>query len=171
MHFKELMKSRYSVRNYHDNKVDRTLIKQVANAGILAPSAANKQPLKFVAVDDDKILEKIHLAYPRDWFCKAPNLIVIYGNHQTSWKRPFDNKDHCDIDAAIATDHMTLMATDLGLGTCWVCNFDPKLMHNAIPCDDGWEPIAILTIGYPMDSKAPDKKRKNIEDMLSFNGW
>ncbi len=171
MHFKELMKSRYSVRSYHENKVDRTLLKQVVDAGIMAPSAANRQPLKFVVIDDDKILEKIQLAYPRDWFYRAPNLIVIYGNHQTSWKRAFDNKDHCDIDAAIATDHITLMAADLGLGTCWVCNFDPQIMNKALPCDDGWEPIVILTIGYPTENKIPDKKRKSLDEMLSFNGW
>ncbi|SMO66490.1 Nitroreductase [Saccharicrinis carchari] len=171
MHFKELMKARYSVRNYHENKVDHTLIKQVAKAGLVAPSAANRQPLKFIAVDKDIILKKLHPAYPRDWFAKAPSLIIIYGHQEASWKRSFDNKYHCDIDAAIATDHMTLMATDLGLGTCWVCNFDPELVKEALPCDDGWEPIAILTIGYPTNNNAPEKKRKSIDDMLSFNGW
>lgn len=171
MHFKELMKSRYSVREYHENKVDKTLIKQVANAGRLAPSAANRQPWKFVAIDDSEILKMIIPAYDRDWFGKVPNMIIVYGNHETSWKRSFDGKDHCDIDVAIAIDHMTLIATELGLGTCWVCHFNPKLINEVITCPDNWEPIAILAIGYPIEVKASEKKRKDIDDVLSFNAW
>ena len=37
------------------------------------------------------------------------------------WVRPFDRKQTGDIDATILTDHMMLQATELGLGTVWVC--------------------------------------------------
>ncbi|MCW3804185.1 nitroreductase family protein [Plebeiibacterium marinum] len=170
MHFKELMKSRYAVREYFENKVDRTLLKEVVNAGRLAPSAANRQPWQFVVVDDDVLLAKLKDSYQREWFGKVPNLIIIYGNHEESWKRPYDNKDHCDIDVAIAVDHMTLMATELGLGTCWVCHFDKDIINSVIENKKGFEPIAILTIGYPVDNTAPIKKRKNLDEVLSFNG-
>ncbi len=169
MHFKELIKSRYSVRSYHDNKVGRTLLKEVVNAGRLAPSAANRQPWKFVVIDDDEVLEKMKQAYTREWFAKIPGVIIIYGNHEESWKRSYDNKDHCDIDIAIAIDHMTLMATELGLGTCWVCHFDPQLINEIIKNEEGLEPMALLTIGYPQEIKAPEKIRKNIDEVLSFN--
>jgi len=169
MHFKELVKSRYSVRSYHDNKVDRTLLKEVVNAGRLAPSAANRQPWRFVVVDEDTVLDKIKQAYPRDWFEKVPGVIIVYGNHNESWKRSFDNKDHCDIDIAIAVDHMTLMATELGLGTCWVCHFDSAIINDAIKNDEGLEPIVILAIGYPLDVKVPEKFRKNLDEVIRFN--
>ncbi|WP_430934286.1 nitroreductase family protein [Saccharicrinis sp. 156] len=171
MHFKELMRSRYAVRAYHENKVDQTLIKQVANAGRLAPSAANHQPWKFIAIDNEDLLNKIRGAYPREWFQKVPNLIVVYGNHAESWKRSFDGKDHCDIDVALAIDHMTLAATELGLGTCWVCHFNPEIVNGALQPEKGWEPIAIVAIGYPVEIKAPEKKRKSIDEVLSFNKW
>ena len=41
-------------------------------------------------------------------------------------------KDHCDIDIAIAVDHMTLQATELGLATCWVCNFNTEKTVNTL---------------------------------------
>lgn len=169
MHFKELVKSRYAVREYFENKVDRKLLKEVINAARLAPSAANKQPWHFIAVDDDKLIEKIRVAYPRDWFNKAPCLIIIYGNHESAWKRSCDGKDHCDIDTAIAIDHMTLMATQLGLGTCWVCNFNPEVINKIITPPKNWEPIALLPIGYPTQTIAPDKYRKDIDEIMSFN--
>ena len=169
MHFKELIRSRYSVRKYHENKVNRTLLKEVVNAGRLAPSAANRQPWKFVVVDEDEVLEKVKTAYSRDWFEKIPGVIIIYGNHEESWKRSYDDKDHCDIDIAIAIDHMTLMATELGLGTCWVCHFNPDVINEIIKNEYGLEPVALLTIGYPQEIKAPEKVRKNIDEVLTFN--
>jgi len=171
MHFKDLIKTRYSVREYHDNKIDRTLIKEVVNAGRLAPSAANKQPWKFVVVDDPELLKKVKATYNRDWFQNIPAIIIIYGDHNNSWKRSFDNKDHCDIDAAIAIDHMTLMASDLGLGTCWVCHFNVELLNQIIIVKENWEPIALLSIGYPKQQISPEKNRKNIDDVLSFNSF
>jgi len=171
MHFKELIKTRCSVREYHENKVNRTLLNEVVNAGRLAPSAANRQPWKFIIIDNENLLDRIKIAYPKDWFKKAPVIMIIYGNHDISWKRSFDNKDHCDIDIAIAIDHMTLMATELGLGTCWVCHFNPEIITDLIHTDANWEPMAILTIGYPVKIKVSEKKRKEIDDILSYNGW
>ena len=48
------------------------------------------------------------------------------GDYGLSWRRSIDDKDHCDIDVAIAVDHMTLAAAEIGLGTCWVCAFDAE---------------------------------------------
>lgn len=169
MHFKELIKSRYSVREYHENKVDHQLLNEVINAARLAPSAANKQPWHFVVIDDEEMLEKIKPAYDRDWFKGVPCVIVVLGNHKESWKRSYDQKDHCDIDAAIAVDHLTLMATQLGLGTCWVCHFQDKIVNEVLHIPDHLEPIALITIGYPIDMNAPEKKRKELEAIVSYN--
>ncbi len=169
MNFEELIKTRYSVRDYQNKKIDRTTIQQIINAGRVAPSAANKQPVHFVAIDDEVLIQKMHNAYKRDWFKTTPCIIVIYGNHDTSWTRSSDGKDHCDIDAAIAIDHITLMAAELGLGTCWICNFDADIVNQLITKTKNMEPIALLSLGYPAQSSIPEKKRKDLNDILSFN--
>jgi nitroreductase len=93
--------------------------------------------------------------------------IVACGNYQESWKRS-DGKDHCDIDVSIAVTHLTLAAAELGLGTCWVCNFDTKFCSQYLNLPESVEPIAIIPIGYPAN---PDvfvnngKNRKNIEEI------
>ncbi|WP_068471618.1 nitroreductase family protein [Saccharicrinis aurantiacus] len=169
MHFKELMKTRYSVREYHENKVTRPLLKEVINAARLAPSAANKQPWKFVVIDEDKVLNDLRDAYDRDWFKVVPCVIAVFGDHSTGWKRSYDKKDHTDIDVAIAIDHMTLMATELGLGTCWICHFKADKIKRYLKVPHQWEPIALITIGYPVDIKPPEKKRKAIEEVMFYN--
>lgn len=171
MDFKELIQKRYSVRNYKEQKVARTLIEQIIAAGQIAPSACNKQPWHFVVVDDDMLLDKVHKVYHREWFQKAPVVIIAYGNHKEAWKRSFDEKDHCDIDVAIAIDHMTLMAAELGLGTCWICHFNPQLLDEVLPTSAEWTPVAILSLGYPNDEIFPDKKRKPIDSIFGYNAW
>ncbi len=169
MHFNLLLKERYSIRSYKPLKVSKALITQVLDAGRMAPSANNKQPWYFISVYDDEQLDRIKAAYPRDWFTKVPQVIVVCGDHNSSWKRSYDSKDHCDIDVAIAVDHMTLRATELGLGTCWVCHFDPSVVSEILELPEGIEPIAILPIGYPINPEVPLKDRKS-PDKIFFNG-
>ena len=123
--FLELAKKRYSLRNYLDTPVEDEKLMVVLEAGRIAPSAANFQPWHFIVIRDEEMRKKAGTTYNRPWFRKAPVIILICGDHHASWKRA-DGKDHCDIDISITTDHMTLAAAELELGTCWVCNFDAK---------------------------------------------
>jgi len=170
MDFLNLAKKRYSCRKYNSKPVEQEKLDLVLEAGRIAPSAANLQPWHFLIVRQKENLDKIGKAYHRDWFMTAPCVIIICGDHNKSWKR-MDNKDHCDIDIAIATDHMTLQAAELGLGTCWICNFDAKLCSKLFNLPACLEPIVLLPLGYPLDTSDPERhgsKRKPLKDILSY---
>lgn len=170
MSFIDLAKKRYSVRDYQDLPAEKEKIAQVLEAGRLAPSAVNYQPLHFIVITDQKVKTKVAETYARDWFKKAPAIIIVCGDHAKSWKRK-DGKDHCDIDAAIAVDHMTLAATDLGLGSCWVCAFDAKKCHEVLGLPENLEVIAMMPIGYAAGNREPEKKRKSLNDIVSWEGY
>ena len=93
----------------------------------MAPSAVNYQPWHFIILTNRGNIENLAKAYPRPWLISAPVIIVACINRKESWRRIKDNKDFGDVDVAIAIDHMTLAATSMGLGTCWVCNFDVEI--------------------------------------------
>lgn len=166
----DIARKRYSVRKFKDMEVEKEKILQVLEAGRLAPSAVNFQPCHFIVITDKDIKSKVAEAYSRQWFQSAPVIIVACGDHSQSWKRK-DGKDHCDIDVAIAVDHMTLAATDLGLGTCWVCAFDAKKCHDILDLPEHLEVIALLPMGYPIEESEPEKKRKSIEDIVSWERY
>ena len=90
------------------------------------------QLLYNISFKENSVITSYSIHYTKLYDQNIPAIIIIYGDHNNSWKRSFDNKDHCDIDAAIAIDHMTLMASDLGLGTCWVCHFNVELLNQII---------------------------------------
>ena len=88
------------------------------------------------------------------------------------WKRPFDNKQTTDIDASIVTDHMMLEATELGLGTVWVCYFKPDIIKKEFELPDTLEPVNILLIGYsdeePMPLNRHSKTRIPLSQLVSY---
>lgn len=168
--FIELAKQRYSCRKYDDRPVEQEKLELILEAGRVAPSAVNFQPWHFFVIREEDELAKLHKVYHREWFRTAPCVVVICGNHGESWKRK-DGKDHCDIDVAITTDHMTLQATELGLATCWICNFDARMTGALFHLSDPLEPVVLLPIGYPLDQ--PDagrhsEKRKPLTQVVTY---
>ena len=125
MEFLDICKGRYSVRDYKDQPIEKEKLLYILECARMAPSAVNFQPWFFIVVRDKDNREKVLEAYHRDWFKTAPCYIIMCADHSVSWKRRIDNKDFADVDVSIATEHICLAATEQGLGTCWVCNFDP----------------------------------------------
>ncbi len=171
MDFSQLCIGRASVRAYRPEPVPNEILLQVLKAGGMAPSACNKQPCVFIVITDAALLQAVKESYPRDWFNTAPQIIIVCGDHSISWKRPDDDKDHCDIDVAIAADHITLQAADLGLGTCWICNFDIKKLTETLKLPSHLEPIVMLPIGYPLNPISIGKKRKAPDELYFENGY
>lgn len=167
MDFIQLAKSRYSSRKYKQIDVDTDKLNLVLEAGRVAPSAVNYQPLYFVVVRGENI-DNIRTCYQRDWFKTALIYIVLCSDHSRSWKRG-DGKDSADIDAAIAADHITLAATSIGLATCWVCNFNRQKLTEILNLPEHIEPVVILPIGYPDDSADIERhssKRKPLNEIV-----
>ncbi|HPE57323.1 MAG TPA: nitroreductase family protein [Bacteroidales bacterium] len=170
MSFLNLAKSRFSLRKYTTQPVSDDDLKNILEAGRVAPSAVNYQPWKFLVIREKETLEMVHTLYHREWFKQAPVVIIILADHEQSWIRS-DGKDHADIDIAIAADHMTLAATDLGLGTCWVCNFDKQKTIEAFKLPENLEPLVFLPLGHPdqeTDVNRHKTKRKPFDQIVEW---
>ncbi len=167
MEFDNVIRHRYSVRSFTSEKVDRNFILEILEAARMAPSAVNYQPWHFIVITETENLAELHEVYPRNWFKEAPVCILICADHSQSWKRKSDGKDFADVDAAIAIDHLVLKATELGLGTCWVCNFDTLLTRKKFNLPAHIEPIALIPIGYTT-SELPIKSRKPLSDVVHW---
>jgi len=164
MEFDDVIRHRYSVRSFTSEKVDRNFVLEILEAARMAPSAVNYQPWHFIVITEPENLADIQEVYPRNWFREA---IVVCSDHSLSWKRKSDGKDFADVDTAIAIDHLVLKATELGLGTCWVCNFDTEMTRKKMQLPDHIEPIAIIPLGYTT-SEAPAKSRKPLSEIVHW---
>jgi len=165
--FNELVTSRFSVRSYSGKKVDKEIILKVLEAARLAPSAVNFQPWHFIVISDSDNLIDFQEVYQRAWFREAPVCIVVCADHNKSWKRKPDGKDFADVDVAIAVDHLILMATELGLGTCWVCNFDVDLARKKLNLPAHIEPLVLVPLGYTT-AETPVKSRNPLSELVHW---
>ncbi len=169
MSLDEIIHQRHSIRKYTTQPIDNQIVEQIIESARLAPSAVNYQPWRFLVCQSEHAKKAVYESYPREWFKAAPLYIIACGDRNESWKRSCDGKDHMDIDIAIAVEHMVLKITDLGLGTCWVCNFNPQVIKEKLALEKNMEPVVILPIGYPQESETPvNKKRKPLEDIVSW---
>lgn len=169
MDFLEIAKKRYSVRSYLDRKVEGEKLDKILQAAHIAPTAANLQPVHLIVVQEKDGLEKIGKGAN---IYGAPLAIIVCADHNKAWVRPFDKKKTSDIDASILTDHMMMEATELGLGSVWVCYFKPDVIRKEFSLPDNLEPINILAIGYSNEAAAdPERHSQNripIKELVSY---
>ncbi|BBB89483.1 MAG TPA: nitroreductase family protein [Methylomusa anaerophila] len=168
----ELVKKRYSVRQYEERPVEEEKLQKILEAGRVAPSAKNNQPSRLIVVREKESLAKLKKGAN---VYGAPLAIIVAGDHQAAWVRPYDNKNSVDIDASIVADHIILAATELGLGTLWVCYFDPVVIRQEFNLPAHIEPINILGVGYAAgEAKSPDRHneaRKPLNEIVVWESY
>ena len=164
MDFLELVKSRYSCRAYKSLGVEREKLDYILECVRFAPSAVNRQPWRFHIVSEESDKVRLQQCYDRDWFRTAPMYVIASILHDEEWVRA-DGKHHGDIDIAIAVEHLCLAATEQGLATCWVCNFDAALCKQLFSLPANEEPAVVIPLGYAADEIRP-KTRKTIEEIV-----
>ena len=169
MDFITIAKTRCSVRSYTGQKVEPSKLEKILEAAHVAPTAANLQPVRLIVVQSEEGLAKLGRAADLHG---APLAILVCADRAKAWVRPFDRKQTGDIDAAILTDHMMLQATELGLGSVWVCYFKPDVLRREFDLPGHLEPVNILAIGYaagaPADPERHSRTRIPVDELVSW---
>ena len=169
--FIELALKRRSVRNFSDKQVGNLELTTILEAARIAPSSSNSQPWRFVAVRDTETIKKLALAQPlglktiNHWLPDAPCIIVCCGElnplRRAIAKRAVP-ADLLSMDIAIAVDHITLAAAEIGLGTCWIGWLSEKRVKKILGIPIGWRVLAMLAVGYPaepLETREPNRKK------------
>lgn len=166
MGYFELIEQRYSARAYKPDEVEKEKLELILKAGILAPTAANKQAFKILVIETKGREEELKQIYNKDWFVEAPLIIGVCSIPGDNWVRK-DKKNYSDVDAAIVMDHIILAATELGLGTCWIGAFDLAAAKRVLKLDDSLEAVAFTPVGYADDALLK-KVRKSADELVVY---
>ncbi|WP_301677680.1 nitroreductase family protein [Methanoculleus methanifontis] len=167
--FVDLARSRYSVQSFKKSPVEDEKLSAVLDAVRLAPTAANRQPFRFIVIRTAGKEEELRRIYARSFFWEAPLLICACTVPSEAWKRS-DGKNYSDVDVAIAIDHLTLAAASLGLGTHWVGAFDTGAAREVLGIPGDAEPVAFTPLGYPAD-RPQEKQRKGVSELVRYEHW
>jgi nitroreductase len=170
MEFTDVLLKRESIRNYDPARpIAPEVLEKILEAGRLAPSAANYQPWEFWLISSPEMLEKVKPCYSRQWLADAPHILVVTGDLEQAWERE-DGFNSLQTDLAIAMHQMVLAATNEGVGSCWVTNFKPTVLREALGLKDSMKVFGITPLGYPREGfvSRTATMRKQLHDVVIY---
>jgi nitroreductase/NAD-dependent dihydropyrimidine dehydrogenase PreA subunit len=170
-----LLRSRRSIRTFHERPVERKKLEKLLEVACYAPSAKNQQAWNWLVVQDPSEVRRLagmvidwmrsviendkgiaedrgYMRIVEDWdrgderICRgAPNLIIVHADKYC----PFGSED-----CALALEYMEVLAPSLGLGTCWgghlytAINQYPVLFE-ALELPPDHLAFGAMMVGYP----------------------
>lgn len=170
MEFKDVIRERFSVRDYADRPIEPEKLAAILEAGRIAPTAANRQPQRIYVIQSGEGLEKIR-ALTRCAF-NAPAVLLFAVDEAEQWKSPLEpgfTSGHQDV--SIVATHMMLAAWDLGIGSCWVNFFPNTEAAQAFSLPETEKAVLLLPIGYPAQGAAPapmHAKKKDMDQLVKY---
>jgi nitroreductase len=170
MNVLDAIRTRKSVRRYLNETVEEDKLLAVLEAGRLAPSASNRQEWRLIIVKDTETKKKLAEAANSQSFI-AEASVVIAACAETDEHVMSCGQACYPIDVAIALDHMTLAAVELGLGTCWIGAFDESKVKQILGVPAEIRVIALMPLGYPYDSSVANKRRLPLKEIVKYEHW
>ncbi|TET82025.1 nitroreductase [candidate division TA06 bacterium] len=166
----EAIKERCSVRAYQDKDVEDEKLQTLLECARLAPSAANLQEWRFVVVRDKKMRARLaDAANNQSFVAQAPVVLVCCAETEQHTMRCGEKS--YPIDVAIAIDHITLAALELGLGTCWIGAFYADKVRKLLGVPESVPVVSLLTLGYPISGATRAKTRLPLEEIVRYEHW
>lgn len=167
MEFDKVIRERQATRKFSNKIVEKEKLENILEAGRIAPTAKNLQPIKIYVVESSEGLEKIDKASPCRY--NAPIVLLVCGDRDNAYTK--GEYSTYEMDACIVTTHMMLEATNQGIDNIWVEMFDGEVLREEFNLSDNIVPICLLPIGYK-DENCPaspnHNKRKDLTELVEY---
>ncbi len=170
----DVIKLRKSVRAYRQDKdLSTEDLAKILESARLAPSARNLQEWKFVVVKNKETLKDLVPACKDQKFVGTCSCAVVACSADTDYIMSCGQPAYT-VDLSIAVSHMTLMAAELGIGSCWLGAFYEDKVKAVLEIPSKVRVVAILTLGYPAGKELSEivtTPRKPIEELVRYDKW
>jgi nitroreductase len=164
-----LLADRWSPRAFDERPIEPEKMHSLFEAARWAPSSNNEQPWRFLLATKDREFEwgrffGCLLEGNRIWAYRAPVLILSVAslNFEDSAK---PNR-HALHDTGMATENLVLQATALGLAAHQMAGFDAEKARADLKIPSGYDPVAMIAVGYPGDPSILSDRLKQREQAL-----
>jgi nitroreductase len=184
------IKSRRTIRKYARKDVSEEVLLKCVDAARLSPSGANRQPLKYIIVNDQELLKEVFstlswAGYLPDYKPseeEMPRAYIVILLDKSLRKNP----GH---DAGIAAMSVSIVAYDEGLGSCILGSVDREKLRKVLNVPDGLDIVLVVALGYPVENPVVDKMKdgdikywldenevlhvpkRNLKDIVKWNGY
>lgn len=159
------VKERRSVRSFLPREIPSETLDRLAEALMWAPSAGNLQSRRFFFIRDADLKRRLASAALGQGFISEAPVVVVgcadAGISRHYGRRGVDLYMIQDVSASIMA--MMLVATEAGLGTCWVGAFREEEVSALLRLPANLRPVAVIPMGYPARVPRPPARRPASE--------
>lgn len=166
MDVRTAIEQRRSIRKYADRELSREEVDKLLSAAHLAPSARNRQEWRFIAVTDKSLIREIAEASGQGFAADASLIIAGAGPEPSYVMR--SGTPASVVDVTIALTQVSLLAVEMGLGTCWIGGFPQDEIRELLGVPDEYRVVMLLSVGYPAEDPAP-RPRRPFAEVVSYN--
>ncbi len=183
----QALRERRSCRNYDSRPVEPEKIQQILEAGGWAPSVMNKQPWRFIVIQNQNIKEHIKFSceetlnymhqvsgwkwlgkYPLDYLMDAPVLIAVIANPKDTGAEQFlpDRGEGYAFSCCAAIQNMLLAAHGLGLASLWFSLYEKDKVREIIGISPEMDLVSMIVLGYAA-GEVPNVPRKPVAELTT----
>lgn len=167
---KDLIKKSRSYRKFDENKkINKNTLKDLIDLARLGPSAANRQPLKYIITNNKKINNEIFkdlswAGYIENWEgpkkgARPSAYIIMLGDT--------DITENFWDDPGIAAQNIMLGAAEKDLGGCILGAIDKENIREKLDIDNKYEILYVLALGKPEE----EVQIESLNDTKNIKYW
>lgn len=162
----EKILSRRTIRQFKPRTIDREILENLINAGRLAPSGANLQPLEFIVIDDSEVTRQVFPCLKWAAYI-APKGDPHPGQEPVAYIVVLVQMDirhqGYEWDVGAAMENMILTAWDLGIGSCWLLSIDRDRLRKILSVPENYRIDSVLALGYPAEESVVEEFTDSVK--------
>lgn len=176
----QLVTQRRSIREFKDIPVPYEILERCVNSARLAPSAANRQLVEYVIVDDEKLLPGMFdavaswfgIARPKEGWPpgRRPKAYIVSLINLEAYAERGVGRTNALYDVGMAAENIILVAEEEGLGSCAITGFNPNRLRLVLNVPDKYETALMLALGYPDEMPVLEVATDSIERYMDDKG-
>jgi len=166
---KELIKSRRTIRKFLQKPIAEEQLLSYVEAARVAPSGANLQPLKYIVVSSQEMVDKMFPLVKWAGYL-SPAYNPKEDEHPMSYiivcaDTAIRNNGY-EMDVGAAVENIILSALSDGVGACWMAAIDREEIRKLLDIPQSMEIPCLVALGYPKENPKEVKIMPDIKYYL-----
>ena len=158
--------TRRTIRQFAAQPITEEILENLVNAGRLAPSGANLQPLEFIVIDDEEITKEVFPCLKWAAYI-APEGNPRPGQEPKAYVIVVVNRDirpqGFEWDVGAAMENMILTAWEEGIGSCWLLSIDRDRLRQVLSIPENYRIDSVLALGYPAEESVVEELTDSVK--------
>lgn len=160
---------RSSILNFSSKTIERETLDRILDAGRRAPSAKNRQPWRFIVIQEESLRKKMEEAsYGQEHVGQAPTIVAACTTN-IDYTMPNGQLAY-PIDLSFSVAFMMIQAQAEEVGSCVITTFDEADVKDALSVPFSMRVVMLLLLGYAAEKPLPTT-RKPFDQVIAFNHW